>query len=134
MIAQILFTLVLLAVVLVAFAQLARLPLIGGAVICVALFGIWLVWMPEEATRIAHFVGVGRGTDLVMYVWVLISFSVWLVLYLVLRDQLQLITALARDIALKQSSRSLPGALTSEVQEHRIKNAQPFEPMQTDDG
>ena len=126
MIAQILFTLVLLGVVLIAFAQLARLPLIGGAVICVALFGIWLVWMPEEATRIAHFVGVGRGADLVMYMWVLISFSVWLVLYLALRDQLHLITALAREIALKQSSRSLPEALTPEVQGHQIKNTQPF--------
>ena len=102
MIAQVLFTLALLTVVLIAFAQLAQLPLIGGASICVALFGIYLVWMPEEATHIAHFVGVGRGADLIMYVWILISFSVWLLIYLATRDQLQLITALARNIALKE--------------------------------
>lgn len=102
MIAQVLFTLALLAVVLIALAQLAQLPLIGGASICVALFGIYLVWMPEEATYIAKFVGVGRGADLIMYIWILISFSVLLLLYLSTRNQLQLITALARNIALKE--------------------------------
>jgi hypothetical protein len=102
MIAQVLFTLALLTVVLIAFAQLSQLPLIGGASICVALFGIYLVWMPEDATHIAHFVGVGRGADLIMYVWILISFSVWLLIYLSVRDQLQLITSLARNIALKE--------------------------------
>lgn len=102
MIAQVLFTLALMTVVLIAFAQLAQLPLIGGASICVALFGIYLVWMPEEATHIARFVGVGRGADLIMYVWILISFCVWLLIYLTTRDQLQLITALARNIALKE--------------------------------
>jgi hypothetical protein len=103
MIAQVIFTLALLTVVLIALAQLAQLPLIGGASICVALFGIYLVWMPEEATHIARFVGVGRGADLIMYVWILISFSVWLLIYLSMREQLQLITSLARNIALKDS-------------------------------
>lgn len=103
MIAQIIFSCVLLGVILVAFVQLPRLPLVGGLVIIVALFGAYLVWMPESATQIAHFVGIGRGADLVLYIWVLISFSVLLVLYLAVRAQLQLITALARRIALAEA-------------------------------
>ena len=26
------------------------------------------VWHPDSSTRIAHFVGVGRGTDLILYI------------------------------------------------------------------
>lgn len=104
MIAQIVFSCVLVSVILVAFTQLARLPLVGGLVITVSLFGAYLVWMPESATQIAHYVGIGRGTDLVLYIWVLISFCALLVLYLVVRGQLQLITALARRIALVEAA------------------------------
>jgi hypothetical protein len=118
MIAQIIFTLALLAVVLIAFAQLQQLPVIGGMSICVALFGIYLVWMPEEATHIARFVGVGRGADLIMYVWILISFSVWLLIYLSMREQLQLITSLARNMALNDVFSSPTAQASSNSQPH----------------
>ena len=68
MIAQIVFTLLLIAIVLMAIVQLRRIPLVGAAVICAALFGGYLVWIPQHATLIAHLTGVGRGTDLVLYV------------------------------------------------------------------
>ena len=42
MIVQVIFTLALMAVALIAFAQLQQLPLIGAMSICVALFGIYL--------------------------------------------------------------------------------------------
>ena len=109
MIAQFVFSCVLLSVILVAFVQLAQSPLVGGLVIIVALFGAYLVWMPESATQIAHYVGIGRGADLLLYIWVLISFSVLLAIYLAVRGQLQIITALARRIALAESGR-LPEA------------------------
>lgn len=104
MIAQVIFTLVLVAVMLVAFAQWPQLPLVGGVVICAALFGAYLVWLPEDATYLAHLIGIGRGADLVLYVWVLISFAILLVLYLNSREQLQLITTLARRMALAEQS------------------------------
>jgi small membrane protein len=105
MIAQVVFTLMLTAVVLVAFVQLPRIPLVGGAVISVALFGAYIVWMPDHATYLAHLVGIGRGADLVLYVWVLISCAILLLFYLQLREQLQLITALARRMALAGAAR-----------------------------
>jgi hypothetical protein len=105
MIAQIAFTLVLIAVVLVAFAQLPKIPQVGGAVICAGLFGAYLVWRPEDATYLAHLVGIGRGADLVLYVWVLISCAILLLLYLNLRQQLQLITIMARKMALDEEAK-----------------------------
>jgi hypothetical protein len=105
MIAQVVFTIMLIAVVMIAFAQLPRIPLVGGMVICAALFGAYIVWMPDQATYLANLIGIGRGADLVLYVWVLISCAILLLLYLNLREQLQLITALARRMALTDATR-----------------------------
>ena len=105
MIAQFIFTMILIAVLLVAFAQLRQIPLIGGLVVCAALFGAYIVWMPDHATYLANLVGIGRGADLVLYVWVLISSAVLLLLYLNTREQLQLITTLARKMALADAER-----------------------------
>jgi hypothetical protein len=104
MIAQVVFTVVLIAVMLVAFAQLPQIPLVGGVVICAALFGAYIVWMPDHATYLANLIGIGRGADLVLYVWVLISCAILFLLYLNLREQLQLITALARRMALTDAA------------------------------
>ena len=105
MIAQFIFTMILIAVLLVAFAQLRQIPLIGGLVVCAALFGAYIVWMPDHATYLANLVGIGRGADLILYVWVLISSAVLLLLYLNTREQLQLITTLARKMALADAER-----------------------------
>ena len=61
MIAQVVFTSLLIAVVLVALAQLRQIPLDGVLVICIAVFGAYIVWMPEHATYLANAVGIGRG-------------------------------------------------------------------------
>ena len=105
MIAQILFTLVLSAVVLIAFAQLPQIPLVGSIAIVAAVFGAYIVWMPDHATYLANLIGIGRGADLVLYVWVLISSAVLLLLYLNIREQLQLITELVRSMALAEARR-----------------------------
>jgi hypothetical protein len=120
MIAQIVFTLLLIAIVLMAFVQLRRIPLVGAAVICAALFGGYLVWIPQHATLIAHLIGVGRGTDLVLYVWVLISFAILFVLYLNTREQFQIITVLARTVALAEA-RTTNSAESNEGQSNSIQ-------------
>ena len=105
MIAQLFFTGVLIGVTLVAFAQLPQIPVVGSVVICAALFGGYIVWAPGDANYLAHLIGIGRGADLLLYVWVLISCAVLLLLYLNLREQSQLITALARRMALAETVR-----------------------------
>ena len=115
MIAQVVFTIILFAVLLAAFAQLRQIPLVGGLVIWAALSGAYLVWMPDHATYVANLFGIGRGADLVFYIWVLISSAVLLLLYLNSREQLQLITALARKIALDHAE---PGQRAQAAQQN----------------
>ena len=55
---------------------------------------------PSHATRLAELVGIGRGVDLIIYTWVGISLLVLLNLHLKLRAQMELITVLAREIAI----------------------------------
>ena len=58
------------------------------------------MWLPSHATRLAALVGIGRGVDLIIYTWVAISLMILLNLHLKLRAQMELITVLAREIAI----------------------------------
>ena len=78
----------------------------------VSLLGFYFVWIPSHATRVAELFGIGRGADLVLYLWVCISLIVLLNLHLKLRTQHELLTALARSIALANAT------LTAESAHH----------------
>jgi hypothetical protein len=56
--------------------------------------------VPSHATQLAALVGIGRGVDLIIYTWVGISLLVLLNLHLKLRSQMELITVLARELAI----------------------------------
>jgi len=111
MIAQIGLSLMLGAVVAYAWAQCTRAPAIGLVAMLAALAGLYFVWLPTHATWLAELVGIGRGVDLILYVWVIISLLVTLNLHLKLRAQMELITALTREIAIA-NARPSPAATT----------------------
>ena len=100
MIAQIGFSILLGGIIMYAWTEYPRAPAIGLVAMLVALAGLYFVWLPSHATWLASLVGIGRGVDLILYVWVLISLIVMLNLHLKLRSQMELITALAREIAI----------------------------------
>jgi small membrane protein len=100
MIAQLILTALLLAALLYAWIEYPRSPAVGLLTVLAAWPGLFFVWFPEQATRIAGWVGIGRGVDLVIYVWIGISLIVLLNLHLKLRAQMELITVLARKIAI----------------------------------
>lgn len=62
--------------------------------------GAYFVVAPQEATAVAHVLGVGRGTDLILYTWIIVTFAVILVLYLKVVAMNRTITQLARGLAL----------------------------------
>lgn len=80
-----------------------RSQLIALIVTFTACAALWLVWFPRHATLLANWVGIGRGVDLILYFWVAISFNILLNLHLKLREQLELITKLTRQIALNEA-------------------------------
>jgi hypothetical protein len=100
MIAQIFFSFLLCSVFLYAWIEYRRSPVVAVLSSIVALAGLYFVWVPSHSTRLAEFVGIGRGVDLILYTWVGISLLVILNLHLKLRTQLEMITVLARTIAL----------------------------------
>jgi hypothetical protein len=100
MIAQAILSLLLSGVLVYAWAEYRRSPVIASMSLAVSLAGLFFVWVPSESTRVAEFVGIGRGADLILYLWVCISLIVLLNLHLKLRTQQEMITKLARAIAL----------------------------------
>ena len=75
-------------------------PLVGLALMLTAAIGSVLVWIPDQLTRLAHLLGVGRGTDLLLYGWVMVSFLVIAGLALSLRHLHAQVTRLAREFSL----------------------------------
>jgi hypothetical protein len=104
MIAKLVLSLLLGVVLLYAWAQYRRSPIVTILSCAVSLVGFYFVWLPSHATRVAEFVGIGRGADLVLYVWACISLIVLLNLHLKLRSQQELLTQLARSIALANAT------------------------------
>jgi len=110
MIAQILLSLLLCAVFLYAWIEYRRSPVVAFLSSMASLAGLYFVWVPSDSTRLAEFVGIGRGVDLILYTWVGISLIIILNLHLKLRTHLELITVLARTIALAN-----PAAVPAEM-------------------
>ena len=104
MIAQFILTALLCATLFYAWFEYPRSPAVGLLTVVAAWAGLFFVWFPEQASRLAGWVGIGRGVDLVIYVWIAISLIVLLNLHLKIRSQMELITALARTIAIANAT------------------------------
>ena len=100
MIAQLILSGLLLGILLYAWQERRRSPIVATLSLLAAGSGLFLVWEPSWASDIAELVGVGRGVDLIIYVWVVISLLILLNLHLKLRVQLEQITILTRQLAI----------------------------------
>ncbi|UGY25411.1 DUF2304 domain-containing protein [Bradyrhizobium septentrionale] len=114
MIAQLLLTALLTLVLVYAWSAHRTVPIIGLLASSAALAGLYFVWMQEHATALAALVGIGRGSDLIVYIWVVISLLIMLNLHLKLRLQLDMITRLARAVAIDRAKESRREAVPRE--------------------
>jgi small membrane protein len=103
MIAQFILSLLLAGILLYAWAEYRRSPAVAILAVFVATAGLYFVWFPSHSTQLAELVGIGRGVDLILYVWVCISLIVLLNLHLKLRTQMELVTLLARQLAMSDA-------------------------------
>ena len=106
MIARLLLSLLLAGVLGYAIVAATRARLVGALIGVAALAGLYFVWWPDVTNRIAHAVGIGRGADLMLYLWVVISMLVALNLHLRLKAQREVTTELARAMALLEARTS----------------------------
>lgn len=108
MIAQIGFSILLTSVMAYAWTEYRRAPVIAILSMLVASAGLYFVWLPAHATTLAALVGIGRGVDLIIYIWMIISLMLLLNLHLKLRSQAELITILIREAAVANARRGKP--------------------------
>jgi len=73
----------------------------------IAVVGIYFVWMPDHTTVVANWLGVGRGTDLLIYLWIVLSLAFGLNLNFKVRAARREITELTRALALSSPSSPL---------------------------
>lgn len=103
MIFQILLAIGLLIIMVYAFTQKAKSPVVSILTMISALAGLYFVWAPNQANAIAHAVGIGRGADLTFYCWIVISLAILLNLHFKIRSNLELLTAMARKVAIAEA-------------------------------
>ena len=111
MIIQALLLPVLAAMLFYAITQRRRSGLLSGAMMAITLAGGVFVLFPGLTHAIAHAVGVGRGADLVTYCFILVTLFAIFNLHLRLRASADLITELARAIALSTARSGTPAGL-----------------------
>jgi hypothetical protein len=99
---SIVLTVFLLGLFVYALLQKKQFPLVGKLLPLVALLGIYVAWFPNQTSKWAHMVGIGRGVDLMLYVWIMASGLLFLVLHLKLVAQHRMLTDLVRAVALQQ--------------------------------
>jgi hypothetical protein len=88
-----------------------RAPAIGLAIALAATAGLYFIWVPDHLTMVAEAVGVGRGTDLLLYLWVSLTMLAFAGLVLELRHLQRQLTLLAREQALSRARAESAGEL-----------------------
>ena len=75
-------------------------------ILVVVAAGSFFVWVPDATTAIAEALGVGRGADLILYLWVVLTLALILVLYLKVIRMGRKITLITRALAVAHARQS----------------------------
>lgn len=102
MIAQIILTLGLSVCLFYIISLGKSLPIVRIGLYLVVFAGYLFIWLPETTNIFADMVGIGRGADLIIYLWILVSLFLILKLHIKIRQQSEALTSLARHFALGQ--------------------------------
>ncbi len=113
MLIQVILTAALAAILAYAQVQRRTSSIMGVLTSVVALGGIGLVWTPSLANTLAHAVGVGRGADLVFYVFIAVTMFICLCLHLRVEATNQTMTEVIRTMALQGARLPAPPEHTS---------------------
>ena len=103
---QIFATVALICIGIYAYSQVRNSPNVTRIAIVAVAVGEYLVLFPGHATYLAGWFGVGRGADLVFYVWLLLSMIMVLNIHLRLRGLNDRLIALTRELALREAASS----------------------------
>lgn len=91
--------------VLYSFMQSSRFRVLPWFLAGLSIISIYFVLFPESTTIIANYLGIGRGADLILYIWVIITIILFFFLKLKLRAYHQELTSLSRVVAINNATR-----------------------------
>ena len=100
MMIQPILSVMLLGILLFTLMQSRRGFVLRTTMILSVLLGLVLTWAQGLANKIANYLGVGRGADLIFYIWILVSMLALVALYFGINRQSKQITELTRTLAL----------------------------------
>jgi small membrane protein len=98
---QVLFITALIFIMVNYFRRFRSMAIAKILISLMLLSGIFFVLYPDMTTKIAHYLGIGRGTDLVFYLAILGFGYMILVLYSKIKNLEDQITSLVRKQALE---------------------------------
>lgn len=84
-----------------AFLQRRKSRTIAMGMFLAGCAGIWFVLVPEHTSILAAALGVGRGADLIIYFWIVISVFVLMSLQFKILSLQRELTEIAREVALR---------------------------------
>jgi hypothetical protein len=90
-----------LALACVGIVQRKEARRIGLAIVLLSAAALAAIWNDTAVTRLANWVGVGRGTDLILYIWIPISLAFAMLLYVRVVALEHMLTQLCRHIAIE---------------------------------
>lgn len=102
MIAQFVLSLGLMGCLFYAFSLGRSLPVVRLGLFAVVLTALIFVWFPQFSNDLAKIAGIGRGADLIIYLWIVLSLFLIFRLHLKLREQSENLTKLSRMFALME--------------------------------
>jgi len=100
MMIQPIITLLLLGILVFTLAQTHNSRLVRPLMTLSVFFGVLMTWMPGLSSIIANYLGVGRGADLLFYIWILVSMLALVALHFNIIEQKKQITELTRTLAI----------------------------------
>ena len=104
MIIQAILVAALAACMIYGFVKAGHSRLVRWPMVLTSALGIYFVLEPERTTEIAAMLGVGRGADLLLYSWVVVTLLLFVRFALVQVQYRQDLTNIARELALRTAS------------------------------
>jgi len=86
---------------LYALMQRRKSRMVALSIAATSIAGIYFVLFPEYSSTLANFLGVGRGADLILYCWIVITLFVSINLQFKILSLQGAVTELTRELALR---------------------------------
>ncbi|NDC37547.1 MAG: DUF2304 domain-containing protein [Proteobacteria bacterium] len=100
MIAEIVLSIFAVAFLAYHLASSSRPAYLSLAVWAITVLALLTIWIPDFSTTLAHWMGIGRGADMIIYLWMAVSLLLFLFVRISLFRLEEKLTQLTRRIAL----------------------------------